>query len=79
MAIYKAWEEGLKSKLAVATTESTRLDLLLDSVRPVLIDLKDKLVARDVIVWAFVEGSWATLRPSLGARLKISMQVLIRL
>lgn len=61
MAFYEASEKILKSEIAAATTESTRLGQFFSNVCAEVTDLQERLGAMDAVVRSIVEDSCVSL------------------
>lgn len=63
-AFYETSEEDLKVEPAKSTAESTRLEKLLYGTRAQVVDLPEKLAAKDAVIMYRVQDLCVTLGPS---------------
>lgn len=65
VAFYEASDEELKSELVKKTEENTRLEELFDNMSAQLVDLQEKLAAKDAAIKSVVQESYTKFRTSL--------------
>lgn len=64
VAFYKDYERSLKFELAVVTTERTNLGTFLGTTPAKVVDLREKLAARNIVVRSVFDNSCAMFRSS---------------
>lgn len=64
-ASYEASEEDLSSELAASIAESTALCPFVDNVQAELVDLREEVAAKDVVIRSIVDDLYVSLGQSL--------------